>query len=82
MSPPTNERKCNEPEDQDGKVMVIFQYRGQITDSFVKKLKVSAPIQSVLTLRKLKTVLSSLKPTTKAEMRSRVVYNFLKVNTG
>ena len=66
VSLPTNERKCNEPEDQDGKVMVFLPYRGQITDSFVKKLKVSgAPIQPVLTLGKLKTVLPSLKPTTK-----------------
>ena len=55
--------------------MVFLPYRGQITDSFVKKLKESgAPIQPILTLRKLKTVLPSLKPTTKTEMRSRVVY--------
>ena len=74
VSPPTNERASDEP-DQQVKVMVFLPYRGQITDSFVKKLKESgAPVQPVLTLRKLRTVLPSLKPSTKVELRSRVVY--------
>ena len=55
--------------------MVYVSYRGHLTDIFVKKLKESgAPVQSIITLRKLNTVMPSLKTTTKFESRSRVVY--------
>ena len=56
-------------------VMMYVSYRGHVTDMFVKKLKESgAPVQPIVTLRKLKTVMPSLKTTTKFESRSRVVY--------
>ena len=56
------------------KVSVFLQYRGQQTDLFVKRLRDSgAPLQSILTMRKLKTVLPSLKSSTKEILRSRVV---------
>ena len=57
------------------KVSVFLQYRGHQTDLFVKRLRDSgAPLQSILTMRKLKTVLPSLKSSTKEILRSRVVY--------
>ena len=41
---------------------MLLQYRGSVTDQFVKRLKdVGAPTQVVLTLRKIKTFLPSLK---------------------
>ena len=61
--------------ERNSKVMVYVSYRGHLTDIFVKKLKESgAPVQPIITLRKLKTVMPSLKTTTKFESRSRVVY--------
>ena len=64
-----------ENEERKSKVMVYVSYRGHLTDIFVKKLKESgAPVQPIITLRKLKTVMPSLKTTTKFESRSRVVY--------
>ena len=57
------------------KVSVFLQYRGHQTDLFVKRLRDSgAPLQSILKMRKLKTVLPSLKLSTKEILRSRVVY--------
>ena len=57
------------------KVSVFLQYRVHQTDLFVKRLRDSgAPLQSILTMRKLKTVLPSLKSSTKEILRSRVVY--------
>ena len=57
------------------KVNLIIQYRGFPTDNFIKQLKRSNnPIQPVVTLRKQKTFLPSLKPNIKEEPRSGVVY--------
>ena len=65
----------DENEESKSKVMVYVSYRGHLTDIFVKKLKESgAPVQPIVTLRKLKTVMPSLKTTTKFESRSRIVY--------
>ena len=45
------------------------------TDNFIKQLKHSkAPIQPVVTVRKQKTFLLSLKPNVKEELRSSAVY--------
>ena len=65
----------DENEERKSKVMVYVSYRGHLTDIFVKKLKESgAPVQPIITLRKLKAVMPSMKTTTKFESRSRVVY--------
>ena len=54
---------------------IMLQYRGAPTDQFVKRLKeCGAPTQVVLTLRKLKTCLPSLKPTIPKMLKSNVVY--------
>ena len=57
------------------KQVIALQYRGAETDKFVAKLKsCGAPIQVVLTLRKLKTYLPSLKPTIPKMLKSNVIY--------
>ena len=64
----------NTPE-KPSKVSVFLQYRDHQTDLFVRHLRDSgAPLQSILTMRKLKTILPSLKSSTKEILRSRVVY--------
>ena len=69
----------DENEERKSKVMVYVSYRGHLTDIFVKKLKESgAPLQPIITLRKLKTVMPSLKTTTKFESRSRAVYKITR----
>ena len=53
----------------------FVQYRGKCTDHFSRALhKLGAPCIVVKTLRKLKTVMPSLKPPVKKEFRSCVVY--------
>ena len=76
-------KPCNEKVHSDNvnnenspvKVNLIIQYQGLPTDNFIKQLKRSnAPIQPVVTLRKQKTFLPSLKRSVKEELRSSVVY--------
>ena len=57
------------------KQLVFIEYRGKVTDDYCRALrKTGAPCQPVLTLRKLKTVMPSLKPTIKKHVRSHIVY--------
>ena len=54
---------------------LIVQYRGKCTEEYARALhKISAPCVVVMTLRKLKTVLPSLKPSVDKLMKSGVVY--------
>ena len=60
-----------------GKHMIFVQYRGKCTEEFARALhKLNAPCAVVMTMRKLKTVLPSLKPAVEKKIRSRVVYKF------
>ena len=62
-------------ENSPAKVNLVIQYQGLPTDNSIKQLKRSkVPIQPVVTLRKQKTSLPSLKPNVKEELRSNVVY--------
>ena len=64
-----------ESETSQAKHRVLLQYRGLVTDKFVKRpLDCGAPAQIVLTLRKLKTCLPSLKPTVSKMLKSNIVY--------
>ena len=55
--------------------MVFIQYRGRETENYCRALKNSgAPVNPILTLRKLKTVLPSLKTSVDHHVRSGVVY--------
>ena len=57
------------------KFMFFVQYRGKATDELAQKLhQINAPCRIVMTLRKLKTMLPSLKPAVPRMMRSNVVY--------
>ena len=54
---------------------VILQYRGSITDQFVKRLNdCDGPVQTVLTLRKLRSSMPSLKCEVPYMLKSRVIY--------
>ena len=64
-----------QPESQTKSYKLTVQHRGRDTDNLVRKLsKLATPVRTVLTLRKLKTVMPSLKPPVPMPMRSRVVY--------
>ena len=53
----------------------MLQYRGKCSEDFARALhKTNAPCKIVMTLRKLKTVLPSLKPAVEPMLKSGVVY--------
>ena len=55
--------------------LLMVQYRGKTTEEFAKALhKIKAPCRVEMTLRKLKTVLPSLKPKVETLLKSSVVY--------
>ena len=56
-------------------VKLFMQYRGENSEHFVRALhKVDARCTVVMTLRKLKTALPSLKPSVPFVLRSGIVY--------
>ena len=60
------------------KRLVFVQYRGKCTEEFAKDLHgLDAPCSVVMTLRKVKTVLPSLKPQVELSLRSGVVYQIV-----
>ena len=64
----------NEDEQSIRKKLIFIEYRGKITENFVRALrKTKAPCQPVMTLRKLKTVMPSLKPKIEKRVRSHIV---------
>ena len=63
--------------DEEDKKMVFIEYRGKITDHFTQKLReTNAPIKPIMTLRKIKTALPSLKERVEKVISSNVVYQF------
>ena len=61
--------------DEKDKFRLFVQYRGTSTDHFAKSLhNCEAPCRVIMTLRKLKTVMPSLKPPVEKALRSGVVY--------
>ena len=62
-------------EDVVPKRLFFLQYRGKVSEDFVRALhKIDAPCTVVMKLRKLKSVLPSLKPAVEKCLRSGVVY--------
>ena len=58
-----------------GKYKLRVQYRGKATEDYARALhKCDAPVVIVMTLRKLKTVMPSLKPPVEKMLRSGLVY--------
>ena len=73
----TSESSADKATETTGKHMIFVQYRGKCTEEFARALhKLNAPCAVVMTMRKLKTVLPSLKPAVEKKIRSRVVYKF------
>ena len=74
MNPSTTESD-QEEENSIPKQLFFLQYRGKVSEDLARSLhKINAPCTVVMTLRKLKTVLPSLKPTVEKFLRSGVVY--------
>ena len=68
--------RCHHNIDDKDKFMYFIQYRGKCTEEYARALhKINAPCRIVMTLRKLKTVLPSLKPPVDKMIKSNVVYN-------
>ena len=71
------EKKPPDKEKTEDRKMVFIEYRGTITDQFVRSLyNTKAPIKPIITLRKLKTLLPSLKVGTEKSLSSNLIYNF------
>ena len=69
--PPSNEREAVATP----KHLYRIQYRGRATDNYVKRLRAAnAPIQPVITLRKLRSFLPSLKEAVPTALANFVVY--------
>ena len=69
-------RHATAPADTVEKKRIMLQYRGKCSEEYARALhKINAPCTVVMTLRKLKTVLPSLKPSVEKLMKSGVVYN-------
>ena len=58
------------------KQQFVLQYRGNISNEFVKKLKKIHPVQAVFTTRKHKSCLPSLKSSFDMNLKYHVVYEF------
>ena len=77
-------RECNSDQHSSSKTLkpmavqrkpLIIQYRGKCTEEYARALhKIEAPCVMIMTLRKLKTVLPSLKPSVEKLLKSGVVY--------
>lgn len=75
MFDPPDQSENEESEDQPEKKMIFIQYRGKVTEKFKQSLnKLQAPCTVIETLRKLKTVLPSLKPAIDKELKSGIIY--------
>ena len=56
------------------KQQFVLQYRGNISNEFVKKLNKIHPLQTIFTTPKLKSCLPSLKSSFDEDLKSHVVY--------
>ena len=57
------------------RVKIFVQYRGKASEDFAGALhKIEAPCTTVFTMRKLRSILPSLKPAVEKELKSSVVY--------
>ena len=72
---PSEESESPASTGQSEKVLLMIQYRGKCSEDYARALhKTNAPCTVVMTLRKLKTVLPSIKPPVEKMLRSGVVY--------
>ena len=72
-----DEKQPTEEEEKEKKPekLLFVQFRGRVTEKFERSLKrMDAPCKVISTIKKLKTVLPSLKSPIEKTMKSRVVY--------
>ena len=70
-----NQQLNQEPKQKELREVFSVEYRERVNDNFIKQLnRYGASVQPIITLRKLKTTLPSLKPAIKKELRSGVIY--------
>ena len=62
------------------KQQFVLQYRGNISNEFVKKLNKIHPVQTVFTTRKLKSCLPSLKSSIGKDLKSHVFMKSLVID--
>ena len=75
ITKPEDKQEETEEEEEVEKAMIFLQYRGKLTEKFEHALKrIEAPCKVIMTLRKLKTVLPSLKAPVEKSLKSGVVY--------
>jgi hypothetical protein len=68
-------KEPSEPNPSKEKFPLVIQYRGKCTEEYARGLhRCLAPCTIIMTLRKLKTVLPSLKPAVEKLLRSGIVY--------
>jgi hypothetical protein len=73
--PEKSEEKEEEEQREEERKLVFVEYRGRASEKLENSLKkLQVPCKVVFTIRKLKTVLPSLKPTIDVSLRSKVVY--------
>ena len=73
------EPECQQTEDQSTQTIrkfpLVLQYRGKCTEEYARALHhCSAPCSIIMTLKKLKTTMPSLKPPVEKMIRSGVIY--------
>ena len=67
--------ESEEVDEEEEKKMVMIEYRGKISDQFKISLnKLNAPSRIIFTLKKLKSVLPSLKSAVDKSLKSGIVY--------
>ena len=70
-----NENEVQQEEEEPEKKLIFLQYRGKVTENFERSLKrLNAPCKIVTTIRKLRTVLPSLKAPVEKSLQSGLVY--------
>ena len=75
---PEYQQKEDQPTEKNSavrKVPIMIQYRGKCTEEYAQALhRCNAPCTVIMTLRKLKTTMPSLKPPVEKMLRSGIVY--------
>ena len=74
-TPETTKVSEGEQTEEVSKKMFFIQYRGKMTEDFCRALgRTNAPVNPILTIRKLKSILPSLKRSVEHKVKSGVVY--------
>ena len=71
----TESADAKEKEEEEETETIFLAYRGKVSEKFESSLrKIKAPVEVVFVLKKLKTLLPSLKPNVEKPYKSGVVY--------